>query len=48
MVLYTIAGQGHAWPGGVPGIRNGNVDAPTREISATDLMVDFFLAHPKR
>jgi len=48
VVLYTIAGQGHAWPGGVPGIRNGNVDAPTREISATDLMVDFFLAHPKR
>jgi polyhydroxybutyrate depolymerase len=48
VVLYTIAGQGHAWPGGVPGIGNGNVDPPTREISATNLMVDFFLAHPKR
>ncbi len=47
VVVYTIAAQGHAWPGGTPGIRNGNVDAPTREISATDLMVDFFLAHPK-
>jgi polyhydroxybutyrate depolymerase len=48
VVLYTIAGQGHAWPGGIPGIRNGNVDLPTRDISATNLMVDFFLAHPKR
>ena len=48
VVLYSIAGQGHAWPGGVPGIRNGNVDVPTREISATHLMVDFFLGHPKR
>ena len=48
VVLYTIAGQGHAWPGGIPGIRNGNVDPPTLEISATDLMIDFFLAHPKR
>jgi polyhydroxybutyrate depolymerase len=47
VVLVTIEGQGHAWPGGVPGIRNGNVDKPTTEISATDTMVDFFLAHPK-
>jgi polyhydroxybutyrate depolymerase len=47
VVLYTIDGQGHAWPGGKPGIRNGNVDQPTTEISATDAMVQFFLAHPK-
>lgn len=47
VVLVTIDGQGHAWPGGVPGIRNGNVDKPTAEISATDAMVEFFLAHPK-
>jgi polyhydroxybutyrate depolymerase len=48
VVLYTIDGQGHAWPGGTPGIRNGNVDKPTTEISATDTIVRFFLAHPKR
>jgi polyhydroxybutyrate depolymerase len=48
VVLYTIEGQGHAWPGGTPGLRNGNVDRPTTEISATDIMVQFFLAHPKQ
>jgi len=45
--LYTIEGQGHAWPGGTKGSRAGNVDEPTREISATDLMWDFFARHPK-
>jgi len=48
VVLYTIEGQGHAWPGGTPGLHNGNVDRPTTEISATDIMVRFFLAHPKQ
>jgi polyhydroxybutyrate depolymerase len=46
--LYAIEGQGHAWPGGQKGIRFGNVDSPTTEISATDLMWDFFVRHPKR
>jgi polyhydroxybutyrate depolymerase len=45
--LYAIEGQGHAWPGGTKGMRNGNVDAPSTEISATDVMWDFFEAHPK-
>ena len=45
--LYAIEGQGHAWPGGQKGIRFGNVDSPTNEISATDLMWDFFARHPK-
>ena len=48
VVLYTIEGQGHGWPGGVPGLHNGNVDRPTTEISATDILVRFFLAHPKQ
>lgn len=47
VVLYTVNGGGHAWPGGIPGIRNGNVDTPTQEISATDLMWEFFKKHPK-
>ena len=46
--LYAIEGQGHAWPGGEKGLRFGNVDSPTNEISATDLMWAFFAAHPKR
>lgn len=46
--LYAIEGQGHAWPGGAKGIRAGNVDSPTTEISATDLMWDFFARHPRK
>lgn len=45
--LYAIEGQGHAWPGGEKGMRFGNVDSPTTEISATDLMWEFFMRHPK-
>jgi polyhydroxybutyrate depolymerase len=44
--LYAIEGQGHAWPGGQKG-RSFGADAPTTEISATDVMWDFFKAHPK-
>ncbi len=42
VIHITIADQGHAWPGGVPGFG----DPPTQEISATDLAWDFFVAHP--
>lgn len=35
--LYVVEGGGHTWPGAAPG-----------EISATDLMWEFFEAHPKR
>ena len=47
VVLYTILGQGHAWPGGRSGLRFENVDEPTQEISATTLIWDFFAHHPK-
>jgi polyhydroxybutyrate depolymerase len=43
--LYTIKGGGHAWPGGVRGSFLG--DAPTQDISATDLMWEFFKQHSK-
>ena len=46
--LYTIHGQGHAWPGGRNGIRYGNVDPPTDELRATDVMWEFFKNHPKK
>lgn len=43
--LYTIVNGGHAWPGGQSG---GSVDPdqPTQTISASQLMWQFFAAHP--
>jgi polyhydroxybutyrate depolymerase len=45
VVLYTVKGGGHAWPGGEAYVLGAE---PTREISATDLMWDFFVRHPKK
>ncbi len=45
VVLYAIKNGGHAWPGGARSSWFG--DIPTREISATDVMWEFFKAHPK-
>jgi polyhydroxybutyrate depolymerase len=41
----TIEGGGHQWPGGraAPGL--GHM---TRDLSATDAMWDFMVAHPRR
>jgi polyhydroxybutyrate depolymerase len=44
VVLYTVNGGGHAWPGGEAYLLGAE---PTKEISATDLMWDFFVRHPK-
>ncbi len=43
--LYTIKGGGHAWPGGDR--LTVLLDAPAKEISATELMWKFFKQHPK-
>jgi len=43
--LYTVIGGGHAWPGGQPGWRGG--DVPTTELNASRVMWEFFAAHPK-
>jgi polyhydroxybutyrate depolymerase len=45
VVLYTIIGGKHAWPGGTRGWLGG--DEPTKELSATSVMWDFFASHPK-
>jgi polyhydroxybutyrate depolymerase len=45
VVLYTVIGGGHAWPGGSAGSAMG--DVPTQEISASELMWAFFARHPK-
>ena len=41
VVLYTIAGKGHSWPGS-----NMPASITTQDIDATDAMWDFFSAHP--
>jgi polyhydroxybutyrate depolymerase len=46
VALYVVEGGGHCWPGGDAAWRGG--DEPTKEISANDLMWDFFQAHPKK
>jgi len=46
VILYSVVGGKHAWPGGVTAWLGG--DTPTHEIDATDLMWEFFKAHPKK
>lgn len=46
VVLYTIKGQGHAWPGGQKWA--AWADEPSHDLSATDAMWDFFKSHPKK
>ena len=43
--LVTIVNGTHCWPGGQKGWKNGA--EPTKEISATDIIWDFFENHPK-
>lgn len=47
VVLYTIRGGGHTWPGGAP-LPEWFVGRTARSIDATSLMWDFFAAHPRR
>jgi polyhydroxybutyrate depolymerase len=47
VVLYTIGGGGHTWPGGGP-LPEAWVGPTNREIDASRLMWDFFSAHPLR
>jgi polyhydroxybutyrate depolymerase len=45
VVLYTIKGGGHAWPGG-KAVRY-RADEPTTDVDATKVMWEFFKQHPK-
>lgn len=45
VVLYTIIGGGHAWPGGQR--PRPRADTPSGSISATDTIWEFFKTHPK-
>ncbi|HKE89984.1 MAG TPA: PHB depolymerase family esterase, partial [Gemmatimonadales bacterium] len=45
VVLYTIRGGGHTWPGGGP-LPEAWVGPTNREIDATNLLWEFFRGHP--
>ena len=45
VVAYTIAGGGHTWPGTSADL--SALGTTTREISASELMWEFFAEHPK-
>jgi polyhydroxybutyrate depolymerase len=47
VVLYTLRGGGHTWPGGKP-LPEWIVGPTNREIDATRKMWEFFLEHPLR
>jgi polyhydroxybutyrate depolymerase len=46
MILYTIEGGGHTWPGGEP-LPEWIAGRTTNEISATTIMWDFYTQHPR-
>jgi len=46
VILYTIEGGGHTWPGRDPRLRF--LGKSTRAISANDLMWEFFQKHPMK
>ena len=45
VVLYTIKGGGHTWPGGKP-LSEWFVGPTSRSIDASSLMWTFFREHP--
>jgi polyhydroxybutyrate depolymerase len=46
VILYTIEGGGHTWPGGKP-LPEWIVGRTTPEISASRVMWEFFMQHPR-
>jgi polyhydroxybutyrate depolymerase len=47
VVLYTVRGGGHTWPG-APAVRTSRLGATTQSIDASALMLRFFAAHAQR
>jgi len=44
VVLYSIVGGMHVWPDP----NHMGIDAPSRKISASETIIDFFLSHPRQ
>lgn len=47
VVLYTIEGGGHTWPGGDQYLPPGLIGLVNRDIDATDVIWKFFASHPR-
>ncbi len=47
VVLYTIAGGGHTWPGGLQYLPAALIGKTSRDIDATQLIWEFFTQHPR-
>jgi len=45
VILYTVEGGGHTWPGGKP-LPEWIVGRTTREINASSVLWEFFVEHP--
>jgi polyhydroxybutyrate depolymerase len=48
VILYTIEGGGHTWPGGEPYYTEERVGKVARDISASELMWAFFTKHHRK
>jgi polyhydroxybutyrate depolymerase len=48
VVLYTVIGGGHAWPGGRQYAPKSIIGLASTQLDASQTIVDFFLAHPMR
>jgi len=48
VVLYTIEGGGHTWPGGAQYLPVAIIGRTNRDIDATRVIWEFFAAHPRR
>jgi polyhydroxybutyrate depolymerase len=47
VIFYTIDGMGHVWPGGINRLPERFVGKPTDKLNATDVIWQFFRAHPR-
>jgi polyhydroxybutyrate depolymerase len=48
VVLYTLEGAGHTWPGGTQYLPQRFVGRVCRDIDATEAIWEFFRAHPRQ
>jgi polyhydroxybutyrate depolymerase len=48
VVLYTVVGGGHAWPGGPQYFPRAFIGTASQTFDASQAIVDFFYAHPRQ